>query len=180
MPKQRRLGKTIAISGRGQRTLRSEWRDPPSRPTTRHSAMVRQRSCVGRQAQFDHLTDVVPVTNTSPLDHTTPLDNTAPTARFGALTLHHPGCGITRVGPRRTPTVHPCPSRWKDRGWLNHARNKCTQRCTPQHMAKPLFHVGSHHTFTCTLAQLCVGQLGEVLREDVCDFSSIGAPSLKS
>ena len=63
---------------------------------------------------------------------TTPLDNTAPTARVGTLTLHHPGCGVTR-GPCSTPTVHRCPSRRGGRGWLNHARNKCTQRCTSQH-----------------------------------------------
>ena len=31
---------------------------------------------------------------------------TALTARVGALMSHHPGCGIARVGPCRTPTVH--------------------------------------------------------------------------
>ena len=45
-------------------------------------------------------------------DHSTfPLDNTAPTGRVGALTSHHTGRGVTRVGPSRTPTVHPCSSR---------------------------------------------------------------------
>ena len=32
---------------------------------------------------------------------TTPQHNGASTARVGALTLHHPGCGVTRVGPVR-------------------------------------------------------------------------------
>ena len=39
---------------------------------------------------------------------TSPHDNTAPTARVDALTSHHLGCGVPRVGPVRTPTVPPC------------------------------------------------------------------------
>ena len=38
--------------------------------------------------------------------------------RVGALAHHHPGWCVTRVGPGRTPTVHPCLVRQGGRGWL--------------------------------------------------------------
>ena len=113
--KQRRPGKTIATSGREQRTLKTERKRRLLSDSADHTSQ-RDGSTegVGRQAQFHHLTDV-PMTNTSPLDNTS------------TLTSHRPGCGVTRVGPDRTPTVRSCPSRLKGHEWLNHARNKCTQ-----------------------------------------------------
>ena len=44
--------------------------------------------------------------------------------RIGALAHHHPGWCVTRVGPGRTPTVHPCLVRQGGRGWLYLTRTK--------------------------------------------------------
>ena len=53
-------------------------------------------------------------------------------------------------------TVHPYPSRWGGRGWLNHARSKCTQRCTSK-------HVHFHHCFVlpsfASLSSFCFSSL---------------------
>ena len=79
--------KTIATSGREQRTLRSGRCYLPSRTTTGHSArldgggvledkhiLTRHRRCSRDET-------------TRPLDHTTPLDNTAPNARFWSVSV---------------------------------------------------------------------------------------------
>ena len=88
----------------------------PSRSTTRHCAMVRPRGVCWR-------TSIIPPPHrrcscgwtTPPLDPATPLDNPAPNR-----TSWRPEVSSRmwrHTGPSRTPSVHPCQSRW-ERRWV--------------------------------------------------------------
>ena len=50
-----------------------------------------------------------PATDTATEPHTA----TRLHARVGSLRSHHPWCDRARLGPGKTPTVHPCPSLWE-------------------------------------------------------------------
>ena len=70
--------------------------------------------------------------------------------RVGALAHHHPGWCVTRVGPGRTPTVHPCLVRQGGRGWLyttcttvTHTNTRDGDRSVPSPSDKPYGRVKS-------------------------------------
>ena len=60
---------------------------------------------------------------------------------------HHPGSGITPVGPGRAFTVHGCPPRWEGCGWLVNSRHDDTEESTTHSRLSTPFLFFSFHIF---------------------------------
>ena len=88
---------------------------------------------------------------------TTTTSTTTNTLRVGALTSSRPGDEVTRVGPSRTPTIHPCSRKGGGRGCLYHARTNWQQKPqTPSGDSTVL------REFNCVVRCLCFARMQSV------------------